>query len=138
MISVQSGTSTLSLIDTLQALLFDLEHGPRPLGEIAAYLGLSERTLRRRLRNQGTSYNKVLRDVRSWAAQECLRDSALTIESIAWRLGYTASTNFRHAFKRWTGQSPQEFRRRLRGLREPKKASVSQDANFVHLRSSLG
>ena len=47
--------STLGLMQTLQGLIFDREHGPASLGEIATQLALSERTLRRRLRTLGTS-----------------------------------------------------------------------------------
>jgi AraC-like DNA-binding protein len=109
--------STLGLTQTLQALIFDPEHGPASLGDIANRLALSERTLRRRLRALGTSYNEILQAVRSSAAKEWLRDGHLTMESIAWRLGYTETANFRHAFKRWTGQSPQAFRRQLHEAR---------------------
>jgi AraC-like DNA-binding protein len=110
------------LIRALHALVFDLEHGPASLGDIASRLALSERTLRRRLHALGTSYNKILQDVRSSTAQEWLRHSNLTMESIAWRLGYTETANFRHAFKRWTGQSPQAFRRELHAATQPNNA----------------
>src|SRR5882762_9892231 len=93
----EANGSTSVLVLALEALLFDLEHGPASLGDIANHLALSERTLRRRLRALGTSYNKILQDVRSSTAQEWLRDSNLTMESIAWRLGYTETANFRHA-----------------------------------------
>ena len=66
--------STPGLTQTLQALVFDPEHGPASLGDIANRLALSERTLRRRLRALGTSYNEILQAVRSSTAQEWLRD----------------------------------------------------------------
>ena len=91
--------SSPGLTQTLQALIFDPEHGPASLGDIANRLALSERTLRRRLRALGTSYNEMLQAVRSSAAQEWLRDSNLTTESIAWRLGYTETANFRARFQ---------------------------------------
>jgi AraC-like DNA-binding protein len=119
MTSCQATNDTIPmLIRALQAAVFDLEHGPASLGDIANRLALSERTLRRRLRALGTSYNRILQDVRSATAKQWLRDSNLTMESIAWRLGYTETANFRHAFKRWTGQSPQAFRRQLQGARQ--------------------
>ena len=127
-----SAVSSPRLIQTLQAALLDLQHGPASLGEIADDLRLSERTLRRRLRGLGTSYNTILRDVRSRTAREFLCDSSLTIESIAWRLGYTESANFRHAFKRWTGQSPQAFRQWLHGSSEPKHSALSPH-HFGHM-----
>jgi AraC-like DNA-binding protein len=122
--------TTPGLIRALQALIFDLEHGPASLGDIANRLALSERTLRRRLRALGTSYNKILQDVRSSTAKEWLRDSNLTMESIAWRLGYTETANFRHAFKRWTGQSPQAFRRQFHGARQTTDALNPRQSHF--------
>jgi AraC-like DNA-binding protein len=127
-----------ALIQALRALILDLEHGPASLGDIANRLALSERTLRRRLHALGTSYNKILQDVRSSTAQECLRDSNLTTESIAWRLGYTETANFRHAFKRWTGQSPQAFRRQLHGARHPTGAPNSQQSRFRDAFAAVG
>jgi AraC-like DNA-binding protein len=130
MIRLESTDRPAGLIQTLQALVLDLEHGPASLGDIANRLALSERTLRRRLRALGTSYNNILQDVRSSTAQGWLRDSTLTIESIAWRLGYTETANFRHAFKRWTGQSPQAFRCQLRCTREIRNVPASQHSLF--------
>ena len=130
--------TTPGLIRALQALVFDLEHGPASLGDIANRLALSERTLRRRLRVLGTSYNKILQDVRSLTAKEWLRDSNLTMESIAWRLGYTETANFRHAFKRWTGQSPQAFRRQLHRARQSNDAPNPQQSHFREAFAVVG
>jgi AraC-like DNA-binding protein len=138
MICLEIADSTPGLIQTLQGLILDLEYGPASLGDIANRLALSERTLRRRLRALGTSYNKILRDLRSSTAQEWLRDGTLTIESIAWRLGYTETANFRHAFKRWTGQSPQAFRHQLRCAREARNASGPQQSLFGNMVVALG
>ena len=126
----ETNYSTPVLVRALQALVCDLEHGPASLGDIANRLAVSERTLRRRLRALGTSYNKILQNVRSSTAQEWLRDSNLTMELIAWRLGYTETANFRHAFKRWTGQSPQAFRRQLHETRSAVTAPGPQVGHF--------
>jgi AraC-like DNA-binding protein len=122
--------TTPGLIRALQALVFDLERGPASLGDIANRLALSERTLRRRLRALGTSYNKILQDTRSSTAKEWLSDRNLTMESIAWRLGYTETANFRHAFKRWTGQSPQAFRRQLHDTGQATDAPNPRQRHF--------
>jgi AraC-like DNA-binding protein len=129
-----SHDSTPALIRALQALVFDLERGPASLGDVANRLALSERTLRRRLRALGTSYNKILQDARSSSAKEWLRDRNLTMESIAWRLGYTETANFRHAFKRWTGQSPQAYRRQLLGTGQ---ATDAPNRRQTHSRVSF-
>jgi AraC-like DNA-binding protein len=133
-----SNDTTPGLIGALQALVFDLEHGPASLGDIANRMALSERTLRRRLRALGTSYNRILQDVRSSTAREWLRDSNLTMESIAWRLGYTETANFRHAFKRWTGQSPQAFRRQLQGTRQTTDAPLPRQSNLRDAVAAVG
>ena len=82
-----------------------------PMPSTCAELGLSERTLRRRLAEQGTSYRQLLDEVRSALAAELLTTrSSLPLEVIASRLGYSSSTAFIHAHRRWTGRPP---RRRM-------------------------
>lgn len=78
--------------------------------DIAGELGLSARTLRRRLYELNTSYAGTLARVRFAFARHCLADGRLTIAEVADRVGYTEASNFRVAFKRWANCSPQEFR----------------------------
>lgn len=68
------------------------------------------RALRRRLEAEDTSYRELLAEVRTRLAIEYLRKTAMTNEEIANRLGYSDAANFRHAFIRWTGKSPSDFR----------------------------
>ncbi len=81
---------------------------------VAKRLGWSERTLRRRLGEEGTSFRQVLDDVRRELAQGWLVQSEMAIGEIAFLLGFSESSNFHRAFKRWTGQTPDEFRRSQR------------------------
>ncbi len=85
------------------------------ISEIADKLCMSERTLRRRLESLGSSYNTILEDIRKTLAIRYLCDTAMTTEAIAEVLGYSDSANFRHAFKRWTGHPPREYRVRHAG-----------------------
>ena len=78
---------------------------------MAQTLALEPRTLRRKLEAQGTSYREILAEVRRTLAIEYLRKTRMTTEEIASRLGYSDSANFRHAFVRWTGKAPHEYRR---------------------------
>jgi len=94
----------------IRAKLLKVEAGVPGLDETAAMLGMSARTLRRRLREAGTSYQKILDSVRSDLATQYLRTTRLTVYQIADRLGYSDQANFGRAFKRWTGRSPQELR----------------------------
>lgn len=89
-----------------------IEHPGRypRIDAIAEKLSMHPRALRRRLENEGTSYRDVLAEVRMRIAIEYLRKTQMTNEEIAIRLGYSDAANFRHAFLRWTGKSPSDFR----------------------------
>lgn len=87
-----------------------LEYGPPSIGDVAYRLNMSERTLRRRLQALNTSYSKLLADRRFDLAQQHIRRGGSTLDEISEQLGYTETANFRHAFKRWTGQSPRAYR----------------------------
>jgi AraC-like DNA-binding protein len=80
------------------------------IDEMAEELGISVRTLRRRLDAEQTSYQTIVSDVRQHLAFRYLRETQLTNDEIAERLGYSDAANFRHAFKRWTGKKPGDFR----------------------------
>jgi AraC-like DNA-binding protein len=95
---------------TVQDALANLQDGVPSFRVITRRLGISERTLRRRLKSVGTSYNEILQELRAVAAKNLLRDKMVTVDRVAAQLGYSESANFRHAFKRWTGQSPHSFR----------------------------
>ncbi|UJR83913.1 Hypothetical protein I5071_59840 [Sandaracinus amylolyticus] len=81
---------------------------------VSRRLGWSERTLRRRLGEEGTTFRQVLDDVRRELAQGWLVQSEMAIGEVAFLLGFSESSNFHRAFKRWTGQTPDEFRRSQR------------------------
>ncbi len=80
---------------------------------VSARLGMSERSLRRRLGSQGLSFRQLQETLRRELAEQCLADPALSLEAIAERLGYSETANFCHAFRRWTGCSPGLYRRDL-------------------------
>jgi AraC-like DNA-binding protein len=82
---------------------------------VAAELALSARSLRRKLGELGTSYRDLREQVRSDLAQQYLRNSNMSVDQVAYLLGYTETTNFRRAFKRWLGVSPREYRNRPGG-----------------------
>ncbi len=78
----------------------------------ARALNLSERTLRRRLAQCGHSFRSLHDLVRAEAATALLQDGNTTITAIAADLGFTDAREFRRAFRRWTGKTPTELRRR--------------------------
>ncbi|MFO0567570.1 MAG: AraC family transcriptional regulator ligand-binding domain-containing protein [Polyangiaceae bacterium] len=76
----------------------------------ARSLGVSERSLKRRLFEQNTSFSRVQEDARRARAFVLLEDPRLGLDEIAERLGYSDAANFTRAFKRWTGQTPGSVR----------------------------
>jgi AraC-like DNA-binding protein len=87
-----------------------LPHGKVRASQIAARLGLSQRTSARRLASEGVTFSEVLETLRSELARQYLSDPELSISRIAWLLGYTEVSAFTHAFKRRTGKTPREAR----------------------------
>ncbi|WP_366919207.1 AraC family transcriptional regulator [Burkholderia oklahomensis] len=78
---------------------------------LAAELGVSVRTLRRRLADEGTDYETVVDEIREALAEELLATTTLTVAEISERLGYSEPSAFARAFRRWKAMSPNEFRR---------------------------
>ncbi|WP_266157500.1 D-arabinono-1,4-lactone oxidase [Dyella silvatica] len=74
--------------------------------EVAAALGLSTRTLRRRLTEAGTSFRALSERLRSQEAQHLLRDEGMTVAEASEQLGFSDARAFRRAFKRWVGEVP--------------------------------
>ena len=87
-----------------------LPHGKVRASGIATRLGLSQRTLARRLALEGKTYSEVLESLRGDLARQYLSDLDLSISRIAWLLGYEEVSAFTRAFKRWTGKTPRETR----------------------------
>ncbi|MFV0932758.1 AraC family transcriptional regulator [Pseudomonas jessenii] len=77
---------------------------------LAEKLGMSVRTLRRRLADEGASYQAVLDEVRFGLARKYLLETHLPVQEIAPLLGFSDPGNFTHAFKRWAGCPPNVFR----------------------------
>jgi AraC-like DNA-binding protein len=82
--------------------------------DVASALGLSARTLRRRLADEDASYQGVLDEVRESLAERMLATGRLTVGDVAQRLGYAEASSFIHAFKRWKGTTPAAYVRQLR------------------------
>lgn len=78
--------------------------------QIAASLCMTSRTLRRKLEAEGTSYSDLLTSVRKALAIDYLVTTLLSTEDIASTLGFSDAVGFRHAFKRWTGRTPNDYR----------------------------
>jgi AraC-like DNA-binding protein len=81
------------------------------LPEVATELDMHPRTLRRQLAEEGTSFRALLNEARSAVAVDLLCNVGLTVEEVSKRLGYTDTSTFCHAFKRWHGVPPSAYPR---------------------------
>lgn len=81
------------------------------LDEAAAELGVSGRTLRRRLREQGETFQSVLDSTRADIAYQYLTTTDLTVQEVASLVGFSEPNNFARAFRKWTGRTAGEVRR---------------------------
>ena len=80
------------------------------LASVARQLRMSDRTLKRRLTAEGTSFRKLADQVRAQLAEQYLNNTGLTVADIAALVGYDDVSNFRTAFRRWFSTTPQNFR----------------------------
>ena len=83
----------------------------RGIAAVCEQLQTSERSLRRRLSEEGTSFRELQQSLRLALAEQYLADPTLTLEQVADRLGYSEAANFCHAFRNWTGQTPSAVRK---------------------------
>ncbi|MDI1442829.1 AraC family transcriptional regulator [Polyangium sp. 6x1] len=99
-----------SLLSRLRTFVADrLPEGDASLAAAAASLGMSSRTLQRRLRAEGTSFEDLVDGVRRARAMAYL-DARVSIAEVAYLLGYAEPSVFHRAFKRWTGMTPESWR----------------------------
>ena len=87
-----------------------LPHGKANKETVTKAVGLSTRTLSRRLADEGTTYEEVVDQLRRSLALQYVKEPSMSVSQIAWLLGYEGSTSFNHAFSRWTGRSPSAAR----------------------------
>lgn len=94
------------------ALVEQLPRGEPSAAKLAAMLNLSLRSLQRRLADEGTSYEDLLTATRRELALSHLADRRYSIGEVAYLLGFADASSFNRAFKRWTGQTPGQYRER--------------------------
>ena len=80
---------------------------------VAQRLNMSRSSLARRLRAEGETYRSVFHDTQRSLAFQYLRDEALPISEIGFRLGFQDMSSFSRSFRRWTDESPREWRKRM-------------------------
>jgi len=99
-----------TLVDRVRgAIAAELSRDPSP-SKVARALGVSERSLQRHLAKHGTTFADLLNDTRREVACAYLREPRWSITEVAFLLGFEDASSFARAFRRWTGNSPTEFR----------------------------
>jgi AraC-like DNA-binding protein len=99
------------LVARVRAVTPKADGGFRNLDEVAVKLGVSTRTLKRKLKAEGTAFSEILDAVQSEQACVLLRSEQLSIDEVADKLGYSDVSNFTRAFKRWTDMTPAAYRK---------------------------
>jgi len=99
-------------LEVRQALVSRVAGGETRIEAVARALGVSVRSLQRKLSDEGQSYQDLVEATRKEAAGQYLANSTLSIGEVAYLLGYSEAAAFHRAFKRWNGMTPQDFRRR--------------------------
>jgi AraC-like DNA-binding protein len=108
-------TTARTIVDEARdALARRIARGDMQIDVVARDLGVSSRTLQRRLTEAGASYQMLLDEVRKDAAARYLTESALAICEVAYLIGYSEPAPFHRAFKRWFGTTPDVYRQRRR------------------------
>lgn len=124
-VHVQYAAARLAALDHPELSTADLRewivhrmdrHAPRR-AQAAQALGISERTLARRLREQGQTFEGLIDDVRRELALQAMRDPERAVADIAQSLGFAEASTFHRAFRRWTAMTPGAWRKR--GRAEP-------------------
>jgi AraC-like DNA-binding protein len=108
--SLQSSQDN-TLTTRVRTVLKASKEGLPTLEEVADTLHVSTRTLKRRLQEEGRNFRVLLDHVLCERATQLLQEEGLSISETAYRLGFSSSSAFSRAFRRWTGQSPSDFRR---------------------------
>lgn len=124
-----------------QELIFQIEavlHEQLPsrcftLDDIAKPLGLQPRKIQQALKDIGTSYEQVLNEYREKLARQLLAKAQLKQEEIVYLTGFSESSAFSRAFKYWTGETPSQYRKRLR-----QKHFVLSQTSMISINSKAG
>ncbi|NIB41511.1 AraC family transcriptional regulator [Pseudomaricurvus alkylphenolicus] len=100
----------MSLVGAVKSILIDQIASPPKLNQVAKMLGISDRGLRRKLAESGTTYQKILDSIRIKMGIKLLKETDEPISSIAYELGFSNASDFGRAFKRCSGLSPSSVR----------------------------
>jgi AraC-like DNA-binding protein len=103
-------TLRIGIVGKVRDLMLADIANPPTSSAAARLLGMNDRSLRRKLRQQGLSYRGLLDELRTQIALKYLRTTRLSNDDIALALGFSDAANFRRAFHRWTNKAPSDIR----------------------------
>ncbi|MEP4196099.1 MAG: helix-turn-helix domain-containing protein [Aliishimia sp.] len=111
----QQNTKPKSMREKVLHEMFSRQHDQLPrLTDIAKILALSERTLSRRLSEEGLNFQDIVDDARKRSAKALMENTELSLTEISYRLGFADQSSFTRAFRRWSGSSPIEARTNIK------------------------
>jgi len=110
-----SPTEDRFVVAVQHAVANSMKDGEPKLPDVARTIGVSVRTLQRRLSESGVDYKGLVDDIRHRLALRYLKDRKHTLSEVAYLLGYSEISAFSRAFRRWTGSTPSDHRRRRAG-----------------------
>ena len=102
--------SSQDLVSGIRDLIWHISQNPPSMEEVAERFHMSPSSLRRRLKEEDTTYSQLKADVLCDKAQVLLSETSLSIEDISYQLGFNDPSNFTKAFKGWLGMTPKYFR----------------------------
>lgn len=115
----------LTFAEKVSRVIGPLLNGLTPtLEQVSEQLNMAPWTVRRKLVDEGTSFQNVLNNTRKDLAVSYVRDTSLSLGEIAYLLGFGSPTAFQRAFKRWTGEAPGGFRQAIRLAAEQNKDDI--------------
>ncbi len=110
-------TVALSTAEHVERVLIDALPELVGVEHVARRLGMSRRTLARRLQDENTGFREIQDRARRQLAERLICDPAVPLSEIAWQVGYSSKTSFHRAFLRWFGAAPGHYRKQR--LAEP-------------------
>jgi len=112
---IDSFVTDLLSRNVVHKIISRLPDGPPDQQQIASDLCVSNRTLQRKLKEEGTSYNDLLQDARMHLACKYLKYGHRSVVEVTYLLGFSEPSAFSRAFKRWTGESPAGYQAKTNG-----------------------
>jgi AraC-like DNA-binding protein len=100
--------------------------GDLKLARVAKQMAMSARTLQRQLKERGVDFKQLTDATRRRFAVNYLKDRKNTLTEVAFLLGYSELSAFNRAFKRWTGSTPLDYRRRVRTALQSHQTSLDE------------